>query len=83
MKKPTITEIERCITTLSDAEILVCSLCFKEDDKNESGETVLWIQCTNCSMWAHSVCAAAIDNCLNNSSDNYVCNLCSSQFTQS
>jgi len=56
--KPTVEEIRSSKLTLSHAEILVCGVCFKEDDI-AIDDMVEWIECGSCGMWAHCTCVSA------------------------
>ena len=56
--KPTSDEAQSSRLLLADVEVLVCGICFKEDD-NAVDDLVEWIECENCGMWAHYNCAFA------------------------
>lgn len=73
--KPNNEEISECKKVLlekSDHAILVCGVCFKEDD-GSSSQIVHWLQCDNCSLWLHKNCADT-----NNLKDNntFICKYC-------
>lgn len=53
--KPTESEKELCSKQLEEQEIVLCSICYKEDD-NRTSEAVIWIQCFVCESWFHEVC---------------------------
>ena len=54
--------------TLTEADVLVCGVCFKEDD-TAGGDTVDWLECETCGMWAHCGCISCSDN-------NFYCKNC-------
>ena len=56
--KPTSDEAQSSRLLLADVEVLVCGICFKEDD-NAVDDLVEWIECENCGMWAYYNCAFA------------------------
>jgi hypothetical protein len=74
LSKPTALESESCRLKLLSVEVRVCALCFKEDDKVEKTPTVQWIQCTQCSIWVHSLCASDPTQL---HTDTFICNWCS------
>ena len=66
--KPTLEEVESTKEKLNNTDVVVCGICFKEDDKC-SDKCVEWIQCEKCEIWMHSLCANQCD-------DNFVCDHC-------
>lgn len=77
LSKPTTSEINTCKSKMLCVEIRVCALCFGEDDKVGSDETVQWIECTQCGTWVHLVCAAARPS--TSSNEDYMCDSCGVQ----
>ena len=66
--KPTRKELLSSKNTLTEADVLVCGVCFKEDD-TAGGDTVDWLECETCGMWAHRGCISCSDN-------NFYCKNC-------
>ena len=66
--KSTPEEVKSTKETLNNTDIVVCAICFKEDDKC-SDKYVEWIQCERCEIWMHAVCT-------NQHDANFACNYC-------
>ena len=66
--KPTLEEVESTKEKLNNTDVVVCGICFKEDDKCRD-KSIEWIQCGRCEIWMHSLCANQCD-------DNFVCDHC-------
>ena len=73
LKKPTLEQMDSCVSEMSELEVKVCGICFMEDDKGICTE-VPWFQCSFCSIWLHTACAT-----LNNSIDLSQPKLCCSR----
>lgn len=56
LTKPNETEIGSCKQRILNSEVLVCALCFAEDDAVQSNKTVPWLQCSVCDSWVHFAC---------------------------
>ena len=59
ISKPTVEQSNHAKDTLDDTDIILCSVCLKEDD-NELTDNVEWMKCDYCNVWLHMSCA--IDN---------------------
>ena len=71
--KPTTEEVTKSKEILANVEILLCAICFKEDDSGYSDD-VDWIQCLKCERWFHLSCIRQ-GNTITTSQD-YCCTIC-------
>ena len=55
LSKPTEEEIEIAEETLNSVDVVVCGICYKEDDHGVD-EVVKWVRCLQCLVWFHRVC---------------------------
>ena len=57
IRKPTSEEQASVESKLERVEAMLCAICFKSDDDYQQEAKVQWIECTECSLWAHQACA--------------------------
>ena len=72
LSKPTIAEASNIREKLQAYDVAVCSICYREDDK-ERGDEIQWIQCSLCRLWFHRTCVvtSSVD-------DQFMCDTCCS-----
>ena len=57
IRKPTNEEQVSIKSKLDSTEVMLCAICFKSDDDYQQETDVEWIECIECSSWAHQACA--------------------------
>ena len=57
IRKPTSEEQASIESKLERVEAMLCTICFKSDDDYQQEAEVQWIECNECSSWAHQACA--------------------------
>lgn len=69
--KPTLTEASDALKQIDSTEVIVCGICWKEEDK-ETHSQVQWIACSTCDVWVYNSCTTE-NNWENNE---YICRYC-------
>ena len=74
--KPTAEE-EIARSTMKQALVTVCGICWKQDDRITSDtnldKNIDWLGCEICGQWVHESCAAA--RC-NTETESFICSYC-------
>ena len=73
LTKPSLEEVKAGKEKLQAIHPHFCGICLKEEDRNTRNEQILWIQCSECSMWAHVACTNINLDSLPNK---YTCEYC-------
>ena len=71
LKKPSNVEYQVAQKKLRTAEVELCAVCWKREDKSLS-QKIDWIMCTKCDAWIHRVCVKQ----LNSDSNEFYCENC-------
>ena len=70
LSKPTTAESVKIRDKLQTYDVVVCSICYKEDDEGGRDE-IQWIQCSTCKLWFHSNCVT-----LSEDAQLFMCDIC-------
>ena len=75
-KSPSLTvpsrdQVAMVRSTLSQVDVTVCAVCFKEQDSGD-GDLVKWTKCSTCDGWLHVACTSS--SCPDR--DDFVCQNC-------
>ena len=70
--KPSNNQLQNTKMQMTNTDIQVCGICWKQDDKGKDTE-IKWLQCDLCSLWIHATCTKGFRS---NTDGKYTCSNC-------